>query len=264
MNQTRNLPPASRIVKTRLLDPGGALYLDLLELAVSGQLIQDPSIHPAQTGFNSDLRQQGWDWPKYAHTMIGARRLKNLRTVVECVLRDGVPGDLLEAGVWRGGACIFMRGMLKAYGVFDRIVWACDSFEGLPPPNPERYPADTGDRLHSYTQLNVSLEEVRGNFKRYGLLDDRVRFVKGWFKDTLPTISIDTIAVLRLDGDMYESTSDGLQALYDKVPVGGFVIVDDYALPACQEAVADFRAARGITDPILNIDGIGAYWRREN
>jgi hypothetical protein len=111
--------------------------------------------------------------------------------------------------------------------------------------------------------LGVSLEEVRTNFERYGLLDKRVRFLPGWFKDTLPSAPLERIAVLRLDGDMYESTIEALVSLYGKVAEGGFIIVDDYgALPNCRAAVEDFRASRGIVGAIAQIDWTGVYWRK--
>lgn len=243
--------------------PGAVLYLDLLEAAVCGRLIEDPSIHPNQKGYNPQLRRVGWDWPQYAHTMIGTVRLRNLRMAVEQVLQEGVPGDLLETGVWRGGACIFMRGILAAYGVTDRKVWVCDSFCGLPRPNADQYPADAGDMTHSHAQLRVSLERVRANFSNYGLLDDQVIFVEGWFKDTLGHVPAERLAVLRLDGDMYESTMDALTALYQKLSSGGFLIVDDYALPGCRAAIDDFRKQHGIDNTVHDIDGIGAYWRKD-
>jgi hypothetical protein len=260
---TRKALDKGQYVAKLKLSPGAALYLELLESAVSGRLIEDPSIHPNQKGFDAGLRHRGWDWPQYAHTMVGTLRLRNLRFAVEQVLHEEIAGDLLETGVWRGGACIFMRGILAAYGVRDRTVWVCDSFRGLPPPNPEEYPADEGDETHTYTALSVPMEQVRRNFQRYGLLDRQVRFVQGWFKDTLPGLAVNQIAILRLDGDMYESTMNALRALYSKLSLGGFLIVDDYALPRCQAAVRDFRASLGIKESIIDIDGIGAFWQKE-
>ena len=122
--------------------------------------------------------------------MIGMKRLDNLQHCVEDTLARQVPGDLIETGVWRGGASIFMRGILRAHGVSDRTVWVADSFQGLPPPNPDAYPADAGDPLHTFDYLAVSLEDVKSHFERYGLLDDQVRFLKGWFRDTLPAAPI--------------------------------------------------------------------------
>ncbi len=158
-----------------------------------------------------------------------------------------------------------MRAVLKAHRVADRFVWVADSFEGLPPPDEERYPPDRGDALHTVSVLSVSLKEVQSNFEKYGLLDDQVRFLKGWFRDTLPSAPIERLAVLRLDGDMYESTMDGLLNLYPRLSVGGYVIVDDYgAIPACRQAVDDYRESHGIREEILEIDWTGKYWRRDS
>jgi hypothetical protein len=213
--------------------------------------------------YDAELRRVGRDWPFDAETMIGLERLTNVQWCVSEALRQDIPGDLVETGVWRGGATILMRGVLKAYGDETRRVWACDSFEGLPKPDPQKYPADRGLDFTMFEELAVPLEQVQSNFARYGLLDDRVVFVKGWFKDTLPTAEVKAISVLRLDGDLYESTRDALSALYDKLSVGGYVIVDDYNdIAACKAAVQDFRAARGITDTVVPIDWTGVYWQR--
>ena len=206
---------------------------------------------------------EGRIWPVIAHTMIGLKRLDNLEFCIEEVIAKAVPGDLIETGVWRGGATIFMRAVLKAYGVTDRYVWVADSFEGLPPPDEGNYPPDAGDRLHEARELAISLERVKANFDKYGLLDDQVRFLKGWFRDTLPVAPIQRLAVLRLDGDMYQSTMDALVNLYPKLSRGGFVIVDDYgAIPACRQAVNDYRSADGITEEIRSIDWTGIFWQK--
>lgn len=210
----------------------------------------------------TDARQEGRDWPLEAETMVGLKRLDSLQHCVTSVIRNGIPGDLIETGVWRGGSSIFMRAILKAYGDTSKKVWLADSFRGLPPPDPSRYPVDEGDTLWKYSELAIPMEQVKANFSRYGLLDDQVAFLPGWFRDTLPTAPIERLAVLRLDGDLYESTMEALVALYPKVSAGGFVIVDDYGLPTCRAAIEDFRRAQGITDPIHLIDWTGAYWQR--
>ena len=235
----------------------GSLYLDLLKRSLTN------SIYGSQIedGFDQQMRDIGIDWPRLAHTMIGKDRLDNLHGCVETVLREGVAGDLIETGVWRGGASILMRGVLKAYGVSDRYVWLADSFRGLPPPDERHYPADAGSTLHYVSDLAISLGEVRANFERYGLLDDQVRFLEGWFRDTLPAAPIDRLALIRLDGDLYESTMDGLVHLYPRLSQGGYVIVDDYALPACAQAVQDYRHSHAIREPIQTIDWTGVYWR---
>lgn len=214
--------------------------------------------------FDADKRQNGQDWPApfFAHTMIGMKRLDNLQQCVESVLRDKVPGDFIETGVWRGGGSIFMRGLLKVYGDVERRVWVADSFQGLPQPNVEDYPEDAGDVHFAIDDLKVSMEQVRRNFEAYGLFDDQVKFLKGWFSETLPIAPIEQLAVLRLDGDMYESTIVALDSLYHKLSIGGYVIVDDYCIPSCRKAVDDFRSRLQIIDEVCHIDGTGVFWRR--
>jgi O-methyltransferase len=209
-------------------------------------------------------RLAGLDWPPDAETMIGTKRLNNVHFCVSEVLRQGVPGDLIETGVWRGGCSILMKAILSAHGDTTRTVWLADSFAGLPKPNAEQYPADAGDKHWENSDiLAIPLETVQANFERYGLLDDRVKFLKGWFKDTLPTAPISQLAVARLDGDMYESTIQALDALYPKLSSGGFLIVDDYALPGCKAAVDDFRRTHSITEPLEIVDWSGVYWQKK-
>jgi hypothetical protein len=230
------------------------IYLDLIKRCLLDLIYLRPE-PPEELPFG---------WPAFAHTMIGAPRLNNVQFCVESVIADDVPGDLIETGVWRGGTTIFMRALLKAHGVTDRRVWVADSFAGLPPPNVAEYPSDAGLDLYTYSELAIPLEEVRGNFERYGLLDEQVRFVKGWFRDTLPNAPIEELAVVRLDGDLYESTMDGLVNLYPKLSPGGYCIIDDYGhIDACRKAVDDYRDAHDIDETILEIDGAGSYWRRD-
>jgi O-methyltransferase len=242
------------------------VYLDLLRNCLTGLIYDDPPLEWSGVGlrpFDRHTREIGMDWPCRAHSMIGAKRMLQLQRAAEFVIEHGIAGDFIETGVWRGGACILMRAVLRAHGVTDRRVWVADSFRGLPPPAPERYPVDRGDTLHTIRALAVSLEAVRDNFSRYGMLDEQVVFLEGWFRDTLAAAPIEKLAILRLDGDMYESTTDALQALYDKVSIGGFVIVDDYgAILRCRAATDDFRAAHHVTEPMADIDGSGVFWQR--
>ncbi len=236
-----------------------AVYLDLMRDSLIGRLNEDPPLPASKVeGYKDDFREQGWDWPSKAPSMIGARRMDNVRHECERVLQAGIAGDFMETGVWRGGACIMMRAVLQAYGVVDRRVIAADSFAGFP----VSAAAEDGDfQLQGHSDFAVPLEEVRAAFARYGLLDAQVIFLEGLFKDTLPAAPVERLAVLRLDGDMYESTRDGLVNLYHKVSPGGAVIADDYYLfEAQRKAVDEFRAAHGIADPIVQIDHFGGYW----
>jgi O-methyltransferase len=121
---------------------------------------------------------------------------------------------------------------------------------------------DAGDRHHRNEYLKVSRAEVEENFRRYGLLDEQVVFLEGWFADTLPRAPIERLAVFRLDGDMYQSTIEALEALYPRLSPGGSCIVDDYALPGCHRAVDDFRARHGIGEALERIDYTGVHWRK--
>ena len=197
--------------------------------------------------------------------MCGLKRLANARYCIEGVLRDGIAGDIIETGVWRGGMSIFMRGVLKAYGVTDRTVWLADSFEGLPVPDVDRYPTDRDLDLSDWNILSVGVDLVRHNFERYGLLDDQVQFIVGWFRDTLRDAPIQELAVMRLDGDLYESTIQALEPLYPKLAAGGYCIIDDYGvIDSCKDAVTDYRRANSINDEIVDIDGAGIYWRKSS
>jgi len=208
-------------------------------------------------------RELGLDWPEHAETMSGLRRLDNVEECVADVVARGVPGDLIETGVWRGGTVIFMRAVLAALDDHERNVWVADSFEGLPKPDVARYPLDEGLDYSGHPELSVGVQQVQANFARYGMLDDRVRFLRGWFRQTLPAAPIERLAVLRLDGDLYESTMDALDALYPKLSPGGHCIIDDYgAIPACRQAVEDYRARHGIVEEIRPVDWTCVHWRR--
>jgi len=246
------------------------LYFDLLKRSLTNTIFGiEPDAGQTETARYVQAAiahyQQG-----AAVSMLPLVRMDNLQSCIMDVIHHGVPGDLVETGVWRGGATIFMRAVLKVMNVTDRVVWAADSFEGLPEPDAEKFPREaqafkSAAMTKYYNHLAVSLEEVKRNFEAYKMLDEQVKFLKGWFKDTLPTAPIGAIAVLRLDGDYYESTRDALTNLYDKVSVGGYVIVDDYGEDAwtyCRKAVDEFRQERGITDELVKVDKPCSFWRK--
>jgi O-methyltransferase len=201
-------------------------------------------------------------------TTVSHDRLRNIQRCIKSVLDDGVPGDVIEAGVQRGGASIFARGVLAAYGADDRRLWLADTFVGMPVPNPQEYPADAGyDQLDGSDPNAIGVEGVKANLRRYGLLDESIIFLPGLFADTLPAAPLGEIAVMRLDSDLYESTTDSIEVLYPRLSVGGYVIVDDYNSQlwskACGQAIRDYRAKHGITEPLQEADWNAVYWRRE-
>ena len=227
------------------------LYIDLLKRVLMDQIHDD-----------DPKRIDGRDWPAQGFTMVGKKRLDNLQFCAEEVLKHRIEGDFLEAGVWRGGAAILLRALLKAHGCLDKYVWVADSFQGLPLPKPE-WTADLGDTLHQYKELAVSLDTVKKNFATFRLLDEQVKFIPGWFHETLRVAPVGKLSLLRLDGDMYESTYVSLDALYDKVSSGGYIIVDDYGfIDSCKKAVHDFLDSRGLKPEIIAVDWTGVYWRK--
>jgi hypothetical protein len=207
-------------------------------------------------------RINGYDWPSHADTMIGMQRLNNIEYCIHKIINEKIQGDFMETGIWRGGATILMRAILKEMKITDRKIWAADSFKGLPKPD-SKYKEDKNNKLHAIKILSASLKEVKNNFNKYELLDNQVKFLEGWFKDTLPSAPIDKLSLLRLDGDMYESTIVALDNLYPKLSDGGFIIVDDYnAFSSCKKAVDDYRKEHDISNQIINIDDQAVYWRK--
>jgi O-methyltransferase len=242
-----------------------ALYLDLLTKILVNSIYEDPPVDPwNDKTYHEEIRAVGKDWPRSAHTMVGLARLTNLRELVQRTLDEGIPGDYVETGVWRGGCCIMIKGVLAANCDKDRKVFAADSFAGLPLPRPDEFVADAGDDHHTFPELSVPIEEVKNNFAKYGLLDERTIFVEGYFDKTLPTLRKQTFALIRLDGDMYSSTITALENLYDRVSPGGYIIIDDYgAVAGCRKAVDDYRERNKIKAPLSMIDWTGVWWRRD-
>ncbi len=208
-------------------------------------------------------RLNGYDWPANAKTMVGLHRLDNVQYCINKILRENIKGDFVETGVWRGGVIMLMKAILEENKISNRAIWAFDSYEGLPKPNPKKYPSDEGNKMHQLNILSVSLDEVKTNFQKYDLSTDGIRFEKGWFKDTLPDNEIESISLLRLDGDLYESTILALENLYSRVSAGGYVIIDDYnAFQYCKKAVDDYRKLHDIKDQLIEIDKEAVYWKK--
>lgn len=218
-------------------------------------------------------------WVTLGDSMQTEARLANVRHLLVDAAHRGLSGNFLEAGVWRGGGSLYAR-MIQTYFTNPHShVFVCDSFEGLPPARDERHAWE--NYYAKWRYLSVPLDKVQGIFKRYGLDDPQhVHFFQGFFNESMPRVRAELLrsgqklSVLRLDGDMYESTIDILYQLYDLVEVGGWIIIDDWnwneknlkrplfgALPAS----LDFRRLHGIEDSehgMIDIDGVGAFWRK--
>ncbi len=250
------------LLKLTLCDLAGAATLSVTK---SGDDRAAPErIYSRELGADElALRANGVDWPWGGLTMVGLSRLDDLQRCVESIVADDVPGDLIEAGAWRGGASILIRATLDSLGADDRTLWVADSFRGLPPPDGRRFPTDRELDLSSMDYLSAPVAEVKSNFARFGL-GEGVRYVEGFFADTLPRLRGTRWSLARLDGDSYEATWLGLEALYPGLSAGGYVIVDDYLLiEECRRAVDDYRREHGIVEPIEEIDWNSIRWRRE-
>jgi len=245
----------------------GRAYLDLLKLALCdlvGAGTQSVGAMPEGSVMSRELRADerriraaGMDWPLHGLTMVGLPRLDDLQWCAESIVADGVPGDVVEAGCWRGGASMLLRATLDVLGD-ERSVWVADSFAGFRPTDEPSADAD----LSPFAFLAVSEREVRENFARLGRAAGGA-FVPGYFEDTLPALAGREWAIVRLDGDTYEATRHGLRCLYPGLSVGGYLILDDYgSFEGCRRAVEEFRAEHRITEPIEAVDWTCSRWRR--
>lgn len=208
--------------------------------------------------------------PKHNHISWGPNSLtliswEGIESLHKCILDTlNIEGDFIETGVWRGGMCILAKSIYDSLNSKKRV-FVADSFEGLPKPDP-KYPKDKNDTHYLSEYLKVSLPEVQKNFEQFNCLDEKVIFLKGWFKDTLHDERIEKISILRLDGDMYESTWDSLTALYHKLQPGGYCIIDDYFHYGCREAIHDFRIQNNINEEIIkvspNVNDEIHYWKK--
>jgi len=247
--------PAAEQLRTAYLE---LLKLSLCDLTGSstasvGAMADGTVMSRELRGEELRLRAAGMDWPLHGLTMVGLRRLDDLQRCVETVVDEGVPGELIEAGAWRGGASMLMRATLDSLGD-ERALYVADSFQG--------FSADHAAELSGFDFLAVPLEEVRESFARLGL-DRGVEFVAGFFEETLASLADRRWALVRLDADTYGSTRAALRALYPGLAPGGYLVLDDYgSFEGCRAAVDEFRSEHGIVEPLEQIDYTGARWRR--
>lgn len=246
-------PAAPSGIAKRAEATSRAVLSDVLIRALSYQLYVDRP---------EDDFVKGHTWPLHAVSMGGTAAMRNVVDLIEKVMAANVPGDFVETGVWKGANGILARKLLDAAGD-TREVYSLDSYEWLPPPDAAHFKADQGDKHHTYAKryavLSADLQTVTAIHKRFGINvnhpQSRTHLVKGYFNTTAVWLSsqVRAIAILRLDGDMFQSTWEVLAALYGKVSVGGFVIVDDYGLRGAKMATDEFRECAGIQTPLVPI-----------
>lgn len=270
----------SRMVNTqgRLDDPKAyarELYFEALKQFLSGSIFKEKeiSVKPALTStklsstpltrqLDDTVRAKGLDWSGFGFTMAGTARLQNIYDLLTDVFEHKIEGAVVETGVWRGGMSIYIRAVLRAFGEGHRISFVCDSFAGLPE---STFTEEKGIQWNNVRYLEVSDKTVQHHFSMMGLSDPNVVFVKGFFSATMKPLANlyqGKFAVLRLDGDMYESTVDVLYQLYGRLSIGGYVIMDDWFGFESQTACRDFFAVHGIAPTIHAVDKNAAYWQK--
>ena len=208
------------------------------------------------------------------YTMVGRKGLVATFKAIETVEWGRIEGCLVECGVARGGTAALMiqasfhKRPIRIIGLRD--TWLFDSFEGLPEPTaengvlrkPQGMDKSSWDLAKGYC-LGTQEEVEDLLFNKFGFDREKVHLVKGWFQDTLPEYrgKVGDIAVLRIDGDWYESTKCCLENLYEQVVDGGYVIIDDYALVGCRKAVDEFFTDKDYPEVVL--DSRGGGWFRK-
>lgn len=242
--------------------PNQNAYIDLIKRAVTNYLYLGGESSPDAFRCVShyDLGQSQWKIDPLSRptTLLTRTQLDLVEQAVLAVEKQGVPGDFLEAGIWRGGVIILMRALIDAYNISGRKVFAADSFAGIPKnTRAVNDPVDLWD-----DRWIASLVEVKQAIGRFGLLDDKIEFVVGFFEQSLKSLEGQRFSVVRLDSDSYDSVETSLEYLYPLLSPGGFLIIDDWHLPGCRMAVLEYRSQLGIRDEIHEWDG-NAYWVKQ-
>lgn len=234
-------------------------YIDLVKRSVTNYLYLGGSsaFDQFRCVEHYDLERSDWkiDRASCPTTLLRKGQLDLIEQAAVALEKDKIPGDYIEAGIWRGGAVLLMRALLDAYEISGRKVFAADSFARIP--KNVRAVNDPVDQWRD--RWVASIDEVRQNIARFGMLDDRIVFVEGFFAESLARLSDERFALVRLDSDSYDSVETSLDYLYPLVSQGGIVIIDDWHLPGCRMAVEDYRARYGIRDEVREYDA-NAYW----
>ena len=266
------VPDAPRPIRARGPRPPEQLrsaYLDLLKLALcdlagaeTRMVVKDRlGVFSRRVEGEEQLswRVDGSDWPLDALTMVGLRRLDDLQARIEELVADGIEGDMIEAGAWRGGASILMRATLDSLGD-DRELWVADSFQGFPQPEIGTPDGTLETDMGALDYFAPGLDVVQGYFERFGV-SERVTFVPGFFEETMAGLEGRRWALIRLDADGHNATRLALDTLYGGLARGGYVVIDDYwAFEPCRMAVDQFLAERAPVE-LRRIDWSGVFWR---
>ncbi|GBF96938.1 hypothetical protein Rsub_09018 [Raphidocelis subcapitata] len=267
---------APRFVAQPVGAPLAEPYLWLMRMALTGSLTDEAGrCNPGAGGngclldkllpYEPELRERGNDWPPFGHTMIGHLRLRNIETLLREAVAGGVPGAFAELGVWRGGACVYARAVLNVLGEVDRPVLAFDAFDAIA----RKTDGYARYGLQGADFIATDQATVTHNFEKYfGALPPSVRFHPGFFNESTKAFREGAprgtrIAVLRVDGNFYDSYQDVMYNLYEFVPVGGYVIFDDIlGFPDVQRFWSDFKADQGLVEELVQIDDFSTWFKK--
>lgn len=197
-------------------------------------------------------------------SMLSRERLENLKNQIDAIIDEKIPGSFVETGVAQGGSIIFMKKYLDRLG-HSRTIHACDSFQGLPPAGDYDYDyKNEHASFQDHSVVTVSKVQFTSNLEKMGVDAATIVTHEGWFSQTLAEIT-EPIALLRMDGDWYDSTMTTLDYLYDQVVPGGVVIIDDYGWwQGCKKAVHDFFLKRNIPLPYFHSSDGTEVWFIKN
>jgi hypothetical protein len=229
-------------------------YLDLLKRSLTNYLYRE----------QATLREQEWDVnqgssgvfdfdiPAQGHTVMRVASLSHLQLLAGDLLARGIPGDVLEAGCFRGGGGVLLRAAFDAD--VSRVIWMADTFEGIPLPH-SKVGREIDETIEWTSRYEASKEQVQDTFRRYGYgqPDGRVRYIVGGFNETLKSAPFEQLALVHVDADSHDSVLDALTLSYKSIVPGGYIVIDDYHLHGVRTAVATFRSTVGITSPVLPV-----------
>jgi O-methyltransferase len=243
-----------------LMDHGASPYIDVMSKLLVGTPLGGTFLGwngTVQVGpYNEIARSMGKEWPMDGYTMVGKARMHNVRCAIDEVNRNGIKGAVVELGVWRGGVMMLASAIGMESGI-ERDIYLLDAFALI---GSYDYNPGLGD------YLDTSVQSVKDAFSYWDLGGPHVHFEKGLFKDSLPPWKNKDfpIAILRIDGNFYDSYQDAMYYLYEKVPVGGFVIFDDILTsPSVERFWEEFRREQGMPETFNLIDKDSAWFRKE-
>jgi hypothetical protein len=194
------------------------------------------------------------------YTMTSTERIHALVHAVRHVVRNRIAGDMVECGVWKGGSVMAMALTLLQLSERDRSLYLFDTFSGMTPPSDVDvdYQGQQAQVILDAVRCEASQQEVEKAVFSTGYDREKIHFVPGRVEETIPAYAPESIALLRLDTDWYESTQHELVHLFPRLARGGVIIIDDYGhWRGARQAVDEYLAQHEIPLLLQRIDYTG-------